>query len=97
MTLQVRIEPEARIDLVAVAEWYDEQDPGANLPLQLFAEFDTVIDLLREQPEAFPIFEANVRRAILRQFPYGIYYVIDADCVVVLYFASMAQEVGPDV
>jgi len=97
MTLRVRIQPEARIDLVTVAEWYDEQGPDANLPLQLFAEFDAVVDLIREQPTAFPIFEGEVRRAILSQFPYGIYYAVESDCVVVLYFMSMAQEEGPNI
>ena len=95
VTLPVRIEPKARIDLVTVAEWYDAQDPDANLPLQLFEEFDSVVDLIRERPEAFPIFDGQVRRAILSQFPCGIYYTVEPDCVVVLYFISMAQEQGP--
>jgi ParE toxin of type II toxin-antitoxin system, parDE len=96
MTLPVRIEPKARVDLVVAAEWYEEQDPDANLPLQLFEEFDSVVQLIAERPEAFPIFESDVRRAILSQFPYGIYYTVEPHAVVVLYFTSMAQEVGPD-
>ena len=95
MTLPVRVEPQARIDLVTIAEWYDEQDPDANLPLQLFEEFDSVVSLICERPEAFPVFEGEVRRAILHQFPCGLYYTVERECIVVLYFISMAQEQGP--
>jgi hypothetical protein len=95
VTLPVRIEPQARIDLVTIAEWYDEQDPDASLPLQLFEEFDSVVDLIRDRPEAFPVFEGQVRRAILHQFPCGIYYTVEPDSIVVLSFISMAQEQGP--
>jgi hypothetical protein len=33
---------------------------------------------------------------VLKQFPYGIYYTIEPERVVVLYFIAMAQEQGPD-
>jgi plasmid stabilization system protein ParE len=96
MRLRVVIAPAAKADLVAAAEWYDEREPDSLLPLELFAEFDSVVDLIAETPEAFPRYNGDVRRAILRQFPYGLYYVVEADRVVVLYFIAMAQERGPE-
>ena len=96
MALPVVISPQARIDLVVAAEWHDEQDPDANIPIDLFEEFDSVVALVGERPEAFPIFEGTVRRAILSRFPYGIYYTVEAAYVAVLYFIAMAQEEGPE-
>jgi hypothetical protein len=95
MSPRVVIYPEARIDLVAAAEWYEEREPDSLIPLELFAEFDEMIELIREHPEAFPKFDGEVRRAILKQFPYGVYYSIESDHVAVLYFVAMAQEEGP--
>ena len=96
MRLRVVITPTAKVDLVAAAEWYEEREPDSLLPLELFAEFDSVVDLIAENPEACPRYRGDTRRAILRQFPYGLYYLVEADRIVVLYFIAMAQERGPE-
>ncbi len=96
MAHRVVIFPEARIDLVTAAEWYEEREPDSLLPLELFAEFDELIELIAEHPEAFPKFDGEVRRAILRQFPYGVYYLVESDSIAVLFFVAMAQEQGPE-
>lgn len=95
MSLPVIVTPEARADLVRAAEWYDEREPGSSIPLELFDEFDSMVALIAERPEAFPLYRGEVRRAILTQFPYGVYYLIEPERVVVLYFIAMAQEHGP--
>jgi len=96
MARRVAISPQARIDLVTAAEWYEEREPDSLLPLELFAEFDEIIELIAEHPEAFAKFEGEVRRAILKQFPYGVYYTVEPERVVVLYLVAMAQEQGPE-
>jgi toxin ParE1/3/4 len=96
MAHRVVIFPEARIDLVTAAEWYEEREPDSLIPLELFAEFDVTVELIAEHPEAFPKFDGEVRRAILKQFPYGVYYSIEPDHIAVLYFVAMAQEQGPE-
>jgi hypothetical protein len=42
------------------------------------------IALIRDNPRCFPVVLESVRRAALKQFPYGIYYEEHGDCVVVL-------------
>jgi toxin ParE1/3/4 len=95
MALRVVIRTAARHDLVAAAEWYEEREPDSDLPLELFDEFDEVLALVAKHPEAFPLFEGPIRRAVLKQFPYGIYYTVEPEEIVVLYFIAMAQEEGP--
>ena len=96
MKLPVQVSAEARRDLVAAGEWCLEREPDSLLPLELFDEFDQMLGLIAEHPDAFPVYEGEIRRAILRQFPYGIYYVIDSECISVLFFVAMVQEQGPD-
>jgi hypothetical protein len=96
MAARVVIFPETQVDLVAAAEWYEEREPDSLIPLELFAEFDDMLELIAEHPEAFPKFDGDVRRAILKQFPYGVYYSIEQDHIAVLYFVAMAQEEGPE-
>jgi toxin ParE1/3/4 len=95
MTLPIVVRPEARIDLVSAAEWYDEREPDSMLPVELFEEFDEMVALIAERPEIFPLFRGEVRRAIMKQFPYGIYYAIEPEQIVVLYFIAMAKEEEP--
>ena len=94
MAKRVVIARAAKLDLVAAAEWYEEREPDSLLPLELFAEFDDVVALIADNPHAFPRYRGDTRRAILRQFPYGVYYVVEPEQVVVLYFVAMAQERG---
>ena len=95
MALRIAVRTAARHDLVAAAEWYEEREADSALPLELFDEFDEILALVAEHPEAFPLFEGPIRRAVLKQFPYGIYYTVEPEQVVVLYFIAMAQEQEP--
>ena len=93
--MRVVVSPTARVDLVEAAEWYESRDPDADIPVKLFAEFDATLALIQEHPEAFPLFDGEVRRAILSRYPYGLYYAVESTRIVVLYFKAMAQEEAP--
>jgi hypothetical protein len=63
------LRPAAVEDIEAAAQWYEEQRVG------LGQEFlDSVAERvanIRANPEAYAIIMENVRRALLRRFPYG--------------------------
>jgi len=35
-------------------------------------------------PRAYQVIEGEVRRALLRRFPFSVYYIVESDVVVVL-------------
>ena len=74
--------PEAQQELVAIAVWYDGRREG------LGDEFvDTVSDKvveICETPERFPIVHADIRQAILRRFPYVVYFRLVGERVLVV-------------
>jgi len=76
------VRPLAEQDLLEAQEWYDEQRPG------LGGDFRSTIDgLLRrilERPLLYPAVYRNVRRAVVRRFPYLLYFSVSDDTVVVL-------------
>ena len=92
MALTAHIRPYATAQLYAAAAWYQEQEPEQDLWLELIAEFDEVVNLVSENPEIFIEWEAPVRRAVLKRFPYALYYLVEPERIVVLRFLAMAQE-----
>jgi len=70
------------VDVVAIEDWYDAQQEG------LGGEFREALDeLLRrigDNPLAYPERYRGNRRAMLRRFPYVVWYRIDGEISVVL-------------
>jgi hypothetical protein len=51
-----------------VLSWYDKQ--GAGLGLRFLAAIRQQLLQIRERAEAFPIFQSQTRRALIKRFPY---------------------------
>ena len=73
--------PEVRDDLRDAHDWYESQQAG------LGDEFiDCVDDLLNQigmMPESYAIVYLDIRRAVIRRFPYAVYYRVISSRVVV--------------
>jgi plasmid stabilization system protein ParE len=81
------VEPDARDDLLAAADWYEDQRPG------LADEFLDAISKLLEhvvaEPLSYPLdrFDQRARRALVTRFPYAIVFVVYNDDVRIIAFA----------
>ena len=66
--------PEAKADLAHIYDWYEEQKSGHG---EAFAfAFDACVSLMEQMPLIFPRVHKQFRKALLRRFPYKIYYVV---------------------
>ena len=45
-----------------------------------------------KNPSRFPEIEAGIRRALPRRFPYGVYFVVGSDAVVVIAVLHMHRH-----
>src|SRR5690349_9382616 len=78
-----RFHPEARVELRSAATWYREQSREA--AQRFSSEVTDGVRSIREHPEAWAIWQGTeVRRRILRRFPYSIFYVVDNDTIVII-------------
>lgn len=82
MTNQVAVRPEAAREIQETFDWYEERSEG--LGLEFLRAADACLSLIRRNPEAFPVAHDQVRRALLRRFPYALFYLIREDAIVVL-------------
>ena len=62
--------------------WYENQ--RAQLGVELAVEINRTLQNISHSPKQFPLMRGEVRRALVRRFPYGVHYVIENDRVVVL-------------
>ena len=82
MIRRVVIRPEAEADLLDAMSWYKAQREG--LEDGFFLAFDASLSKIRRTPKVFPIVHGDIRRALLRRFPYGIYYFLEGEAAVVI-------------
>ena len=80
--MTIRLTPEAEADLTDAYAWY--RDRGESLASDFLASFESVLETLRHHPESFPEAHTQVRRALMRRFPYAVFYVLGAGGPVVL-------------
>ncbi len=80
---RVVVRPAAAADIEDTYQWYESQQPG--LGEDFLAALSVTHDRVVEHPEAFPILHRNTRRALIpRRFPYGLFYRIDGETVIIV-------------
>jgi plasmid stabilization system protein ParE len=76
------LSPEAENDIAGAAQWYEEQRAG--LSLEFRAALDQTFSVIENNPELYPTIYRTLRRALVRRFPYGVFYAERADDIAVV-------------
>jgi len=79
---RVVFRPQAEAEALEAGRWYNQRRAG--LGEEFAAAVTEAIARITENPLAFRRVRGEIRRAILRRFPYGVYFRISPDEVVVL-------------
>lgn len=82
MSYEVQVRRAAELDIAEAQVWYETQQTG--LGAEFRSEVSRVIDRLAETPLIYQIVHRDIRRAIVRRFPYLIWYRVVAETVIVL-------------
>jgi plasmid stabilization system protein ParE len=95
MTVAIILRPRAEKDIEAARDWYDAQRPG--LGEEFLVAVEERLEMVREFPEASPEIYRKVRRAVVRRFPFLIFYMLAPGKAVVLavLHASRNPEAWP--
>jgi plasmid stabilization system protein ParE len=79
MNWELIVRPRARLQIAEATDWYDTQAPGRGD--ECLHAIEEVINSIGRNPYQY---RGELRRAVLRRFPYLIIYAISGDEVVVL-------------
>jgi len=88
--IRIRLSSAASEDVREAQAWYAGQATG--LDLEFRRELDRVLERIRTYPAGFPQIHRSIRRANLRRFPYGVFYVRRDDHLFVLAVAHHARS-----
>jgi plasmid stabilization system protein ParE len=81
MAAEWRLLPEARDDLSDAYAWYEKQRP--DLGDELFASIEACLERVVQMPTMHEFVHKDYRRALVRRFPYAVYYKSAGEEVVV--------------
>lgn len=76
------VSSEAELEIFEAALRYEREREG--LGFRLEAQVNTVFARVLENPFQFPVIEHDVRRGLVHDFPYGVFFTTDADLITVL-------------
>lgn len=80
--MRLRFRPQARRELLDAKAWYEERATGLGLEFSLAV--DAAVQNVAQRPLPFPLVEESVRRALVKRFPYTVFYTYSADEVLVV-------------
>lgn len=75
-------EPRADLEVAATFNWYEKEQVG--LGREFLDELRATYDRVADAPLAYQDLRSGIRRALLRRFPYAVYFAVEGDVIVVL-------------
>jgi plasmid stabilization system protein ParE len=82
MSYEIIVRPEAAHEVQAAFDWYEEKSEG--LGLEFLRAADACMASIKRNPLASPFMHQEVRRTLLRRFPYALFYIIKEERIIVL-------------
>lgn len=90
MTPQLVVSAEAAADINEAVTWLGDISP--NLPVRFQAELERVYASILDYPQIYPVVYKTFRRALLRRFPYSIFYILDASVVLIVAVIHQSRD-----
>jgi hypothetical protein len=87
---RLAIRSDAVDEIANASAWYDEHGPG--LGAEFLRAVDVAIEAVRRKPFQHPVVVRDLRRALLRRFPYSIIFAVSDDEVAVVALAHWRQN-----
>ncbi len=88
----VRFHPEAEAEMFDAAMWYESHQEG--LGKRFLTSVQDALHRIALNPETYPNVEGDVRRCLVKVFPYGVLFRMKADVVSVMAVMHLHREPG---
>ncbi|MFH1066995.1 MAG: type II toxin-antitoxin system RelE/ParE family toxin [bacterium] len=90
MKYSLIIHPRAEADLAKTFLWYESK--GVGLGSQFIYNVEAAVAFISRHPLALRKYYKEYRRALVRRFPYGVFYVVDEAQISILSVMHLAQN-----
>ncbi len=82
MSYEIIVRPEAAREVQEAFDWYEEKSEG--LGLEFLRAADACLAGIKRNPLVAPVMHQETRRALLRKFPYALFYIVKEERIIVL-------------
>jgi len=90
MKLILVVEPAAEVDMLIGYRWYEERRVG--LGAQFLEALEVLFDHILENPLLYAESIPGIRRAVIRTFPYLVFYLFENNAIHILAVIHAAQD-----
>jgi toxin ParE1/3/4 len=90
VTLEILVSREARVDIADAISGFREI--SAVLSERFGAELERVYSSVVDHPQMYPVVYKNFRRALLRKFPYSVFYIVEESFVLVVGVVHQSRD-----
>jgi plasmid stabilization system protein ParE len=90
MIERVTYTPEADDDIAESYDWYEGREPG--LGDDFLRCVEACVLGIHRHPELYPVAVDEFRRALIRRFPFEIFYEVAGDCLIVYSVFHCSQD-----
>ena len=84
------LSPEAEQEAKSAYTWYEGQCPG--LGKEFILCLDAAFSSITRNPQIYQVIHKNIRRALIRRFPYGVFYIIEPEHIQILAIFHMRRN-----
>ncbi|MBI5233214.1 MAG: type II toxin-antitoxin system RelE/ParE family toxin [Deltaproteobacteria bacterium] len=84
--------PKAEQEMLEAARYYESLSAG--LGVDYLSEVERAVHAIQESPLIWPIIEGEIRRRMIRRFPFGILYRIEPEEIVVVAVMHLLRMPG---
>ncbi len=84
--------PDAEKELNEAVEYYEDIEPGlgCDFALEVYSAISRAVDF----PKAWGILEGDIRRSLVRRFPYGVLYSEEKDQIFIVAVMNLHKKPG---
>lgn len=84
--------PEAEQEMLEAALYYQSQ--AIRLGIDFLSEVEHAVKSIVESPKTWPILEGELRRRLIRRFPFGVLYRVESEEIVIIAVAHLRRKPG---
>lgn len=91
MNRQLKLRPRALAEIEKARDQYDLVGHGESF----LSELEVVLEATRAMPERFPIVHGSIHRALLRRYPFAVFFRVRGESGDVIVLAVFPQRGDP--
>lgn len=90
MNYSITVSRRAQEEISEAFLWYENKQIG--LGTTLLQLLEDKLAVLQNNPHQYPAVHKSIRRALIKKFPYSIFYIVEKETIEVLAFFHMKRK-----